>query len=82
MALSGQLGAANLTASSIETSATLTSGEARLRLDNHDRPSRRCRTRAGADNAAFQKAAENAKSGCPVSKLLKANITMTAKLEG
>jgi osmotically inducible protein OsmC len=35
-----------------------------------------------ADDAAFQKAAENAKSGCPVSKLLKAEITMTAKLEG
>jgi len=36
----------------------------------------------GADQAAFQKAAENAKSGCPVSKVLKANITMNAKLEG
>jgi osmotically inducible protein OsmC len=35
-----------------------------------------------ADQAAFQKAAENAKSGCPVSKVLKANITMNAKLEG
>jgi osmotically inducible protein OsmC len=35
-----------------------------------------------ADQGAFQKAAENAKSGCPVSKVLKANITMTAKLEG
>jgi osmotically inducible protein OsmC len=35
-----------------------------------------------ADAAAFNKAAENAKSGCPVSKVLKANITMTAKLEG
>jgi osmotically inducible protein OsmC len=36
----------------------------------------------GADAAAFEKAAQNAKSGCPVSKLLKADITMTAKLEG
>jgi len=34
-----------------------------------------------ADAAAFQKAAENAKSGCPVSKVLKANITMSAKLQ-
>jgi lipoyl-dependent peroxiredoxin len=82
MALSGQLGAANLTASSIETTATLTlekleSGWAittvHLDVVGHV---------PGADNAAFQKAAENAKSGCPVSKLLKANITMTAKLEG
>ena len=82
MALSGQLGAANLTASSIETSATLTlekldSGWAitTVHLDVVGKV-------PGADNAAFQKAAENAKSGCPVSKLLKANITMSAKLEG
>jgi lipoyl-dependent peroxiredoxin len=82
MALSGQLGAANLTAESINTSATLTmekldSGwtitavhlEVTARVPN-------------GDAAAFQKAADNAKSGCPVSKLLKANISMTAKLEG
>src|SRR6476646_6577441 len=82
MALSGQLGAANLTASSIETTATLTlekldSGWAitTVHLDVVGRV-------PGADNAAFQKAAENAKSGCPVSRVLKANITMTAKLEG
>jgi osmotically inducible protein OsmC len=81
MALSGQLGGANLTAESINTAATLTmekleSGwtitavhlEVAARIPN-------------ADAAAFQKAADNAKSGCPVSKLLKANITMTAKLE-
>jgi osmotically inducible protein OsmC len=82
MALSGQLGAANLTASSIETSATVTlekldSGWAitTVHLDVAGRV-------PGADNAAFQKAAENAKSGCPISKLLKANITMSAKLDG
>jgi osmotically inducible protein OsmC len=34
-----------------------------------------------ADKAAFEKAANDAKSGCPVSKVLKANITMAAKLE-
>jgi osmotically inducible protein OsmC len=33
-----------------------------------------------ADDAAFQKAAENAKAGCPVSKVLNAKITMSAKL--
>ena len=82
MALSGQLGAANLTASSIETTATLTmekldSGWAitAVHLDVVGRV-------PNADQAAFQKAAENAKSGCPVSKVLKADITMTAKLEG
>ena len=33
-----------------------------------------------ADRAAFQKAVETAKSGCPISKLLNATITMDAKL--
>ncbi len=82
MALSGQLGGANLTASSIATTATvslekLESGWAitTVHLDVVGRV-------PGADEAAFQKAAENAKSGCPVSKVLNAKITMTAKLEG
>jgi osmotically inducible protein OsmC len=82
MALSVQLGTANLTPSSIETSATLTfekldSGwtitASHLDVVGHV---------PGADQATFQKLAENAKAGCPVSKVLKANITMTAKLEG
>lgn len=33
-----------------------------------------------ADQAKFQAAAEAAKAGCPISKLLKAKITMSAKL--
>jgi osmotically inducible protein OsmC len=82
MALSAQLGNAKLTPSSIETSATLTmekldSGWAitAVHLDVVGRV-------PGADDAGFQKAANDAKTGCPVSKVLKANITMTAKLEG
>jgi len=82
MALSAQLGGANLTPSSIETSATLTMDKldsgwtiTAVHLDVVGRV-------PNADNAAFQKAAENAKSGCPVSKVLKANITMNARLEG
>ena len=35
----------------------------------------------GLDNVKFQQLANQAKAGCPVSKLLKANITMDAKLE-
>jgi len=82
MALSGQLSAANLTPSSIETAATLTMEKldsgwtitaVHLDVVGHV---------PGADDAAFLKAAENAKSGCPVSKVLKANITMSAKLAG
>ena len=33
-----------------------------------------------ADKAAFDKAAADAKAGCPVSRVLKAEITMNAKL--
>ena len=82
MALSAQLGNANLSPSSISTTATLTLEKLEsgftitaVHLDVVGRV-------PGADDAAFQKAAENAKTGCPVSKVLKANITMTAKLEG
>jgi osmotically inducible protein OsmC len=82
MALSAQLGGANLNPSSIETTAILTLEKLEagwtittVHLDVVGRV-------PGADNAAFQKAAESAKSGCPVSKLLKASITMTARLEG
>src|SRR6202453_4309563 len=68
MALSGQLGAANLTASSIETTATLTM----KKLDSGWTSTAGNLDVIGdvpiADEAAFQKAAENAKSGCPASK--------------
>ena len=81
MALSAQLGAANLTPSSINTTASLSlekleSGWAitTIHLDVVGRV-------PNADDAAFQKAAENAKAGCPVSKVLNAKITMNAKLE-
>ena len=82
MALSAQLGGVNLTPSSIETTATLTMEKLEAgwtitaaHLDVVGRV-------PNADAAAFQKAAENAKSGCPVSKVLNAKITMNAKLEG
>jgi osmotically inducible protein OsmC len=35
----------------------------------------------GADKAAVQKAAESAEKNCPVSKLLKAEITMETAIE-
>jgi lipoyl-dependent peroxiredoxin len=81
MALSAQLAGMNLTPWSIETTATLSlekldSGWSitAVHLDVVGRV-------PNADQATFQKAAENAKTGCPVSKVLKANITMNAKLE-
>ena len=81
MALSGQLGAAGMTAESINTTAAvrlekLESGFAitAVHLDVTARI-------PGADEAAFATAAANAKAGCPISKLLNAEITMDAKLE-
>jgi len=81
MALSAQLGAANLTPESINTTANLKmekldSGWAitAIHLDVSARV-------PNSDDAAFQKAAEDAKAGCPVSKVLNAKITMSAKLE-
>ena len=81
MALSGQLGAAGLTADSISTTSSvriekLDSGFTitKIHLDVTAKI-------PGADDAAFQTAAENAKSGCPVSKLFNAEITMDAKLD-
>ena len=81
MALSAQLGGANLTPESINTSATLAMEKldagwtiTAVHLDVVGRVPK-------ADDAAFQKAAEDAKKGCPVSKVLNAKITMTAKLE-
>ena len=36
----------------------------------------------GADQAGFDKAANDAKAGCPISKLMNAEISMNAVLEG
>jgi len=82
MALSAQLSGANLPPSSIETSATLTMEKqdagwtiTAIHLDVVGRV-------PGADAATFQKYAEAAEKGCPVSRVLKAEISMNATLEG
>jgi lipoyl-dependent peroxiredoxin len=82
MALSAQLGTAGITPESLETTASLTLDKldagwsiTKIHLDVAARI-------PGVDKAAFDKAAENAKAGCPVSRLLKADITMTARLVG
>jgi len=82
MALSGQLGNAGMTPESLETTAAVTLEKleagftiTKIHLDVTARI-------PGADKAAFEKAADNAKAGCPISRLLKAEITMTARLLG
>jgi osmotically inducible protein OsmC len=80
MALSNALGQAGMTAQSIETKATVS-------LDKGDGgfavTSSHLQTTVkipNANKAAFEKAADEAKSGCPISKLLNTKITMDAKL--
>jgi osmotically inducible protein OsmC len=80
MALSAQLGSAGLTAESIEATAAVTlekQGEGFAVTASHLEVTARI---PGADPAAFQKAAEAAKAGCPISKLLNTRITMNARL--
>lgn len=81
MALSGQLGNAGMTATSIDTIATVTMEKTdagftvtAVHLDLTAKI-------PGASKAAFEKAAADAKAGCPISRLLKAEITLDAKLE-
>jgi len=81
MALSGQLGNAGMTAESIETTATVTLDKTEagftiteVHLDVNVRI-------PGADQAAFETAAANAKAGCPISRVLNTKITMEARLE-
>lgn len=81
MALSNQLAQAGLKAESIETDCTIT-------LDKTDRgfaiteSHLELKARVpGASQEAFNKATQDAKSGCPVSLLFNTNITLSAKLE-
>jgi osmotically inducible protein OsmC len=80
MALSAQLGNAGMTAESIDTKASLTFEKTdagftvtAIHLDTTVKI-------PGADQAKFDEAAQNAKKGCPISRLLNTNITLDAKL--
>jgi osmotically inducible protein OsmC len=82
MALSAQLGNAGITPESLETTAAVTLEKleagftiTKVHLDVTARI-------PGVDKAAFEKAAADAKAGCPISRLLRAEITMTARLSG
>ncbi len=80
MALSAQLAGAGLTASSLETTCTISLEqkdggwgitESHLALKA---------TVPGASKEAFDTAVNNAKAGCPVSKLYNTKITLDAQL--
>jgi lipoyl-dependent peroxiredoxin len=81
MALSAQLGGANLKPERIATTATVTLEKLEagwtltaVYLDVTAKV-------PNATAAAFETAANSAKSGCPISRVLNARITMDAKLE-
>jgi osmotically inducible protein OsmC len=80
MALSAQLGNAGLVPESLETQATLTMDKVEagwtvtaIHLEVVARI-------PGASQAAFDTAANAAKTGCPISRLLNTSITMSARL--
>lgn len=76
MKLSFVLNAAGFTADTIDTECTIT-------LDNGAITESNLSVKAkvqGIDDSKFQEAAADAKANCPVSKLLNANITLSASL--
>jgi len=81
MALSAQLGEAGMIAESINTIATVTldkvEGGFSITAIHLDLTAKI----PGADRQAFEMAANKAKAGCPLSKVLNAKITLDAKLE-
>ena len=80
MALSGQLANAGLVADSIDTEATLSFDKLETGCTITEIHLNVRAKIPNADAAAFETAANNAKAGCPVSRLLNAKITMEAKL--
>jgi osmotically inducible protein OsmC len=82
MALSAQLGNAGMTAERLETTATITLEKVAdgfaITKSHLDLTAKI----PGADRAKFDAAVSAAEKGCPVSKLFKAEISVSAKLEG
>jgi len=80
MALSNQLAQAGLKAESLETTCTITLDK---KDDGFGITESHLELKAkvpGASKEAFEKATQEAKAGCPVSKLYKTNITLNATL--
>ncbi|MDT7540745.1 MAG: lipoyl-dependent peroxiredoxin [Acidobacteriota bacterium] len=80
MALSGQLGKADMKPESIETTATVTLEKTDAGFTVTEVHLDVTANVPGATAEAFATAADNAKLGCPISRLLIAKITMDARL--
>ena len=80
MALSGQLGAAGIVAQKLETTATISLEKVGDGFSITKSHLDLVATIPGADKAKFDTAVKNAETGCPVSRLFKAEISVSAKL--
>jgi osmotically inducible protein OsmC len=81
MAFSAELGKAGITPESIHTTATITMDKTDAGwtiMESHLDVAAKI---PGIDPAQFTAAANAAKAGCPISRLLNAKVTMDAKLE-
>lgn len=81
MALSAQLGESGLTPEKLETTATVTFDKTEAGWTVTNITLNVKGKVPGADDAAWNKATQGAKTGCPISRLLNTTITMDAKLE-
>ena len=78
MAFSAQLGEAGITPKRIDASATVTLEKTEGGFAVTSSALAVTVQAPGADRGAVEKAANNAKAGCPISKLLNAKITLDA----
>ena len=81
MALSAELGKANIVPASLRTTATVTLDRVDSSWTVTESHLEVAAKVPGASVEDFRKAAEAAETGCPISRLLKTNITLEAKLE-
>ena len=79
MALSAELGKAGMTADSIETSATVTLEQVEGGFAVTSSHLKTAVKIPNADKAKFQKAADDAKAGCPISKAAAFNLTQSLR---
>ncbi len=80
MTLSSQLGGAEITPQSIETSAEVTMEKLEKGWTVTQVHLHVVAKIPGLNKMAFDKAAQNAKEGCPISRLLNVQVTMTTQL--
>ena len=80
MALSAQLEKAGVTPESIETTCTITLEKKDTGFEVTESHLEVTARIAGGDSSKFEAAANEAKAGCPISRLLNTKITMNARL--